>query len=393
MGSYTVEQFHDRATADGVVDTITVTGPVAEGVDGPVAPPPYSTTVATNSNVKGATIWNLGTVDARVVWAADTPAGDIDAPTFVQPVVGFRIPPGGNLLVNASNGAAGRTLVVKAVTAGVGRVAVEAEVRDQEPLARNFVPTLTTTGGSGGGLLDTEGVQAIIGTSVVAGSNVTVVYNPTTGTTTVASPPVVASVAGRTGAVTLAKADVGLSNVDNTSDVNKPVPSAVTTQLNLKQPIATLAETVQDLIGSSVVPGANIDVTYDDAEGTTTLSATAPSRTDALSWLSATATIEATPSDRAPGARTLVGVRMWVDGVAPAGSALIVQVQHSGDGGGTWSSVGTPLTLAANTVAEVSQTFTTPKAQVTGDRVRLNVTSVGSTTAATMARVDVLSVA
>lgn len=36
----------------------------------------------------------------------------------------------------------------------------------------------------------------------------------------------VQSVAGKTGAVTLAKADVGLSNVDNTSDANKPVSTA-----------------------------------------------------------------------------------------------------------------------------------------------------------------------
>lgn len=46
----------------------------------------------------------------------------------------------------------------------------------------------------------------------------------------------VTSVAGRTGAVTLAKADVGLSNVDNTSDVNKPVSSATQTALNAKEP-------------------------------------------------------------------------------------------------------------------------------------------------------------
>lgn len=36
----------------------------------------------------------------------------------------------------------------------------------------------------------------------------------------------VTSVAGKTGAVTLTPADVGLSNVDNTSDVNKPVSTA-----------------------------------------------------------------------------------------------------------------------------------------------------------------------
>ncbi|QAU06567.1 hypothetical protein SEA_WILLIAMBOONE_58 [Gordonia phage WilliamBoone] len=44
----------------------------------------------------------------------------------------------------------------------------------------------------------------------------------------------VASVAGKTGVVTLTKADVGLGNVDNTSDANKPVSTATQTALNGK---------------------------------------------------------------------------------------------------------------------------------------------------------------
>jgi hypothetical protein len=44
----------------------------------------------------------------------------------------------------------------------------------------------------------------------------------------------VQSVAGRTGTVTLAKADVGLSNVDNTSDANKPISSATQSALDGK---------------------------------------------------------------------------------------------------------------------------------------------------------------
>jgi hypothetical protein len=43
------------------------------------------------------------------------------------------------------------------------------------------------------------------------------------------------SVNGYTGVVVLTKSDVGLGNVDNTSDANKPVSSATTTQLNLKE--------------------------------------------------------------------------------------------------------------------------------------------------------------
>ena len=44
----------------------------------------------------------------------------------------------------------------------------------------------------------------------------------------------VQSVAGKTGAVVLAKADVGLGNVDNTSDAAKPVSTAQQTALNAK---------------------------------------------------------------------------------------------------------------------------------------------------------------
>ena len=53
----------------------------------------------------------------------------------------------------------------------------------------------------------------------------------------------VTSVAGKTGAVTLAKGDVGLSNVDNTSDVNKPISTATQTALNAKAPLASPAFT------------------------------------------------------------------------------------------------------------------------------------------------------
>ena len=58
------------------------------------------------------------------------------------------------------------------------------------------------------------------------------------GDSTWASPPVT-SVAGKTGAVTLTSGDVGLGNVDNTSDANKPVSTAQQTALNGKTDTAT----------------------------------------------------------------------------------------------------------------------------------------------------------
>lgn len=61
----------------------------------------------------------------------------------------------------------------------------------------------------------------------------------------------VASVAGKTGVVTLTSADVGLSNVDNTLDVNKPVSTATQTALNLKQNTLTAGTNIS-IVGSTI---------------------------------------------------------------------------------------------------------------------------------------------
>ena len=65
-----------------------------------------------------------------------------------------------------------------------------------------------------------------------------------TDTTQAAAAAPVQSVAGKTGAVTLAKGDVGLDNVDNTSDANKPVSTAQQTALNGKENNGTAAAAV-----------------------------------------------------------------------------------------------------------------------------------------------------
>lgn len=49
----------------------------------------------------------------------------------------------------------------------------------------------------------------------------------------------VTSVAGKTGVVTLVKADVGLGNVDNTSDADKPISTAMAAALAEKAPLAS----------------------------------------------------------------------------------------------------------------------------------------------------------
>ena len=53
----------------------------------------------------------------------------------------------------------------------------------------------------------------------------------------------VTSVNGQTGVVVLTKADVGLGNVDNTSDADKPISTATQNALDLKAPLASPAFT------------------------------------------------------------------------------------------------------------------------------------------------------
>lgn len=64
----------------------------------------------------------------------------------------------------------------------------------------------------------------------------------------------VTSVSGKTGAVTLVKSDVGLGNVDNTSDINKPISTAVAGAL------ADKADLVGGKLASSQIPGGIDDI-------------------------------------------------------------------------------------------------------------------------------------
>lgn len=82
---------------------------------------------------------------------------------------------------------------------------------------------------------------------------------------------------------TLDKSAVGLANVDNTSDANKPVSSATQTALNGKAntshthtstDITDFTEATQDVMGSTLVAGTNVTLNYNDGAGTLTVSAT-----------------------------------------------------------------------------------------------------------------------
>jgi hypothetical protein len=68
----------------------------------------------------------------------------------------------------------------------------------------------------------------------------------------------VKSVAGKTNVVTLVKSDVGLTNVDNTADLSKPISTATQTALDAKSPIASPTFTG---IPAAPTPGADTNTT------------------------------------------------------------------------------------------------------------------------------------
>ena len=80
----------------------------------------------------------------------------------------------------------------------------------------------------------TNGIVAAPGSAAFAAGNMFLASNGTWKTIEAEVDAPVTSVAGRTGDITLTKTDVGLANVNNTSDANKPVSTAQQSALNAK---------------------------------------------------------------------------------------------------------------------------------------------------------------
>lgn len=118
-----------------------------------------------------------------------------------------------------------------AVAAGATANATNAELRDRAThTGEQAISTVT-------GLQSALNGKEAAGVAASAVSAHTAAGDPHPQYTTAAeaaSAAPVQSVAGRTGAVTLAKADVGLGNVDNTSDASKPISTATQTALDAR---------------------------------------------------------------------------------------------------------------------------------------------------------------
>ena len=122
---------------------------------------------------------------------------------------------------------------------------------------------------------------AIAGATIISGNGSwqlgdLVVYNGTNWDKIGGGSSEVASINGRTGAVVLVKADVGLGVVDNTSDLAKPVSTATGAALALKAPLNSPAFTGTITgISKAMIGLSGVDNTSDAAKPVSTATAVA----------------------------------------------------------------------------------------------------------------------
>jgi hypothetical protein len=168
--------------------------------------------------------------------------------------------------------------------------------------------------------LDTTEVHGISNTAnLVYNSTVTAHTNATTSVHGITDTAALATKTYADGAVstavsTLTKSSVGLANVDNTSDANKPVSSATSTALALKASLAspTFTGTVSG-ITKSMVGLSNVDNTADSAKPVSTAQQTA---LDAKLALAGGTMTGALTLSGAPTSDLHAATKQYVDGLA-----------------------------------------------------------------------------
>jgi hypothetical protein len=184
-----------------------------------------------------------------------------------------------------------------------------------------------------------------------------------TNTRAAAAAPV-QSVAGRTGAVTLAKGDVGLGNVDNTSDASKPISTATQTALDGK--VSTSDSRLSDSREWSAATASQADA---EAGTSTSRFAFTPVRVfqAIAAWWAASS------------------AKTKLDGIATGATAnssdatLLARANHTGTQ--TWSTItSTPTTLSGYGIADAvgSSDARLTDARTPTSHVHGNITNAGA---------------
>lgn len=223
--------------------------------------------------------------------------------------------------------------------------------------AATNTPTLANGTGNNGDVYRVS----VAGTALSLTFNVGdyVIYNGSTWEKSDTTDSVV-SVNGYTGTVTLDKSDVGLGNVNNTSDANKPVSTATQTALDAKQDTITAGTTSQyyrgdktfQTLDKSAVGLGNVDNTSDASKPISTATQTALN----AKLTTANYVVRETPSGSVNGTNT--GFTLAFTPVAGTESVFLNGIlQEPG--------IGNDYTISTDTITFL---FT----PVTGDKIRVS---------------------
>jgi hypothetical protein len=128
------------------------------------------------------------------------------------------------------------------------------------------------------------------------------------------------SVNGKTGVVVLTKADIGLSNVDNTSDLNKPISTATATALAGKEPLISSGNISQywrgdktwQTLDKSAVGLSNVDNTSDINKPISSATQTALNAKENVANKTTDGTLSANSDTLYPSEKA---VKTYVDGI------------------------------------------------------------------------------
>lgn len=181
----------------------------------------------------------------------------------------------------------------------------------------------------------------------------------------------VATVSGNPHAVT--KSDVGLANVDNTADADKPVSNATSTAISLSA-LAVAAAVEKELVSLENLVYQVLDEALEEV-----LIISLSDETTDLTTGDGKATF------RMPFAMTLTEVRAHVN-TAPVGSTIIVDIEVDADESSGGSILSTLLTIDASektsTTAATPAVISNPNLPDDSE-VQFNIDQVGSGTAGT----------
>lgn len=139
----------------------------------------------------------------------------------------------------------------------------------------------------------------------------------------------VTSVNTKVGAVVLDKTDIGLSNVDNTSDLNKPISTAAQTALNAKQDTLVSATNIKTINGQSVLGSGDLSVGGTSSWGAIT--GTLSNQVDLQTVLNSKESTSNKSTDIALGTSdslypTQNAVKVYVDNAVAAGGGAVQSV-------------------------------------------------------------------